>query len=511
MTSAPAVVASSTRPPRTSITLRPSSPAEHLGEAIAELASRLHAATYELLVLLREFDAQAGWNNGFLSCAHWLSWRTGIDPGAAREKVRIARALASLPRLSGAMQRGEISYAKVRALTRVATPGNEERLLDIAYAGTAAHVERVVRAWRRCDRVAAAQETERRHLHRELHTWVDDDGMLVIRGRLTPELGAVVQRALDAASDALFREAAHAAQVRSLADEVTPAQRRADALGRLAECALAGDLDGGKAGDRYQVVLHVDAAPDVPATGSLLEVPVRIGVEVEHAALEVQDGGIGVSAETVERLTCDAAVVMMRHDADGSPLDVGRKTRTIPPAIRRALQARDKRCQFPGCAARRCDAHHLVHWAHGGATGLDNLTLLCRRHHRLAHEGGIGVRRGADGQVVFHRANGTRIEPAPAPPLWRDADTAPAPTFTSCAGDRIESAGGGGHIASPDPLAPVVTTLARQGIQINAHSAPCWDGTPFNLAFVIDALLGHRPLMANQHTPTRRSRVSRID
>jgi hypothetical protein len=95
--------------------------------------------------------------------------------------------------------------------------------------------------------------------------------------------------------------------------------------------------------------------------------------------------------------------------------------------------------------------------------------------------------------------------------LWRDADTAPAPTFTSCAGDRIESAGGGGHIASPDPLAPVVTTLARQGIQINAHSAPCWDGTPFNLAFVIDALLGHRPLMANQHTPTRRSRVSRID
>ena len=214
MTFASAVVASSTRPPGTSITLRPSTPVEHVGEAIAELASRLHAATYELLVLLREFDAQAGWNNGFLSCAHWLSWRTGIDPGAAREKVRVARALADLPQLSGAMQRGEISYAKVRALTRVATPANEERLLDIAYAGTAAHVERVVRAWRRCDRVEAAREAERRHLHRALHTWVDDDGMLMIRGRLTPELGAVVQRALDAASDALFRESAHAAQAR---------------------------------------------------------------------------------------------------------------------------------------------------------------------------------------------------------------------------------------------------------------------------------------------------------
>src|SRR6185436_16643064 len=127
--------------------------------------------------------------------------RTGYAgaPGstrAAREKVRVARALADLPRLSGAMQRGEISYAKVRALTRVATPANEERLLEIAYAGTAAHVERVVRAWRRCDRVQAAQEAEQRHLHRVLYTWVGDDGMLVIRGRLTPELGAVVQRAL---------------------------------------------------------------------------------------------------------------------------------------------------------------------------------------------------------------------------------------------------------------------------------------------------------------------------
>ena len=160
-----------------------------LGEAIAELAARLHAATYQLLVLLREFDERAGWNNGFLSCAHWLRWRTGIDLGAAREKVRVAKALASLRLVSGAMQRGTISYAKVRALTRVATPENEAVLLDFAVAGTAAHVERFVRAWRRVDRVAAARETEVRHLRRELSTWVDDDGMVVVRGRLTPEIG----------------------------------------------------------------------------------------------------------------------------------------------------------------------------------------------------------------------------------------------------------------------------------------------------------------------------------
>ena len=110
---------------------------EQLGEAIAGLAARIHVATYELLVLLREFDARAGWANGFLSCAHWLSWRTGIDLGAAREKVRVARALAALPQISAAMQRGALSYAKVRALTRVATPANEARLVDAARADTA--------------------------------------------------------------------------------------------------------------------------------------------------------------------------------------------------------------------------------------------------------------------------------------------------------------------------------------------------------------------------------------
>ena len=129
-----------------------------------------------------------------------MHWRTGIDLGAAREKVRVAKALAVLPRISAAMQCGTISYAKVRALSRVATPENERSLLDLALAGNCAHVERVVRAWRRVDRVQAARETETRHLHRQLTTWVAQDGMVVIRGRLTPEIGAVVQRALEAAA-----------------------------------------------------------------------------------------------------------------------------------------------------------------------------------------------------------------------------------------------------------------------------------------------------------------------
>src|SRR2546428_4924087 len=124
---------------------------DRLGDEIAELSAHLEAATARLLDLIREFDAREGWGNGFRSCAHWLSWRVGLDMGAAREKVRGARALGTLPRLAQALARGELSYAKVRALTRGATPETEERLLGGGRAGTAAHVARVVRGCRRVE------------------------------------------------------------------------------------------------------------------------------------------------------------------------------------------------------------------------------------------------------------------------------------------------------------------------------------------------------------------------
>ena len=174
---------------------------DRLGDAIAELAAHLDAATARLLDLIREFDARGGWNSGFRSCAHWLSWRVGLDLGAARERVRVARALGTLPRLSEAFARGELSYAKVRALTRVATPETEARLLAVGRAGTAAHVERIVRGWRRVDRNAEAREARRQHAHRSLHVHQDEDGTVVVRGRLAPEVGALLLRALDAARE----------------------------------------------------------------------------------------------------------------------------------------------------------------------------------------------------------------------------------------------------------------------------------------------------------------------
>jgi hypothetical protein len=176
---------------------------DRLGNAIAELAAHLDAATARLLDLIRDFDARGGWNSGFRSCAHWLSWRVGLDLGAARERVRVARTLGTLPRLSEAFARGELSYAKVRALTRVATPETEARLLAVGRAGTAAHVERIVRGWRRVDRNAETREAKRQHAHRSLHVRQDEDGTVVVRGRLAPEVGALLLHALDGPRSAL--------------------------------------------------------------------------------------------------------------------------------------------------------------------------------------------------------------------------------------------------------------------------------------------------------------------
>ena len=159
---------------------------DRIGDEIAELSAHLDAAIARLLDLIREFDARGGWNNGFLSCAHWLCYRVGLEMGAARERVRVARSLGALPRLAQALARGELSYSKVRALTRIATPEIEERLLKVGLAGTAEHVERIVRGWRRVDRKVEVEETARWHKHRALHVYHDDDGMVIIRARLVP-------------------------------------------------------------------------------------------------------------------------------------------------------------------------------------------------------------------------------------------------------------------------------------------------------------------------------------
>src|SRR5438874_3853683 len=204
---------------------------DQLGDEIAELSAHLDAATARLLDLIREFDARDGWNNGFSCCAAWLTWRVGLAPGAAREHVRVARALGALPLLAQALARAELSYSKVRALTRVATPETEERLLAVGRAGTADHVERIVRGWRRVDRQAEAREAARQHASRALHVYPDSDGAVILRGRLTAEVGALLIQALAAARETLYQQARGQ---EAEGDPPTMAQQQADALALLA-------------------------------------------------------------------------------------------------------------------------------------------------------------------------------------------------------------------------------------------------------------------------------------
>jgi hypothetical protein len=420
---------------------------ERIGDEIAELSAHLDAASARLLDLIRDFDARAGWNTGFRSCAEWLSWRVGLDLGAAREKVRVARALPTLPRLAQALARGELSYAKVRALTRVATPATEERLLAIGRAGTAEHVERIVRGWRRMDRKAERDEASRQHTSRALHVYPAEDGTVTIRGRLSPEAGALLMKALSAARQALnkraHRETAQPAEVS--ADPPTMAQQQADALQLLAETALHRGIDPGTPAEHYQVVVHVD--------GAVLE-------DADQPGQSVVEDGTRVSAETSQRLGCDASRVVMRHDSDGRIFEVGAKTRTIPPALRRALHYRDRSCRFPGCHGRFCQAHHIRHWAQGGPTTLSNLVLLCRRHHRAVHEEGYQVDRQPDGELRFRRPDGRVIPNVPRPP------EAPA-----------------------DPVGTVRTDNDRAGIVMSAWTAtPTWRGERLDVGYAIDVL-----------------------
>jgi hypothetical protein len=361
-------------------------PLEELADEIAELSAHLDVATAHLLDLLREFDARGGWGNGsgFRSCAHWLNWRVGLNMGAAREHVRVARALGTLPVLARALAHGELSYSKVRALTRVATPETEERLFRVGKSGTTDHVERIVRGWRYMDRKTEVEEAAQRQKHRTLQVYQDTDGMVVIRGRLTPELGAVVMKALEAARETLYRHD-HDRVVHTLpADPPTWSQQQADALGLLAETALHHGMDPGTPAEHYQVVVHVDA-------------PVL--ADADAPGQSVLEDGVRVPAETSQRIACDASRVVMQHDTDGRIVDVSARTRTIPPALRRALAHRDPGCRFPGCGLRHTQGHHIRHWAQGGPTTLTNLLNLCRlcRHRHNRHYADDRIMRRARG------------------------------------------------------------------------------------------------------------------
>ena len=377
---------------------------DDLDAEICTLARQMNAQTYRLLVLVREFDDRFGWAKwGLGNCAEWLAWRCGLSLSAAREKVRTAQALRAMPATSAAFADGLLSYSKVRALTRVAELTDEDSLLAYALGATAPQVEERCRQIRN----VAPQSTpaaRRAWERRSCTLWRDEArGVMKISVEVPIEQGEVIARALERAAQTgdstvgieftAFPKSK--TEVRNSVEALGSAAngwraQQADALVAMAKAYLTGGdarEKSGPAADHYQVVLHSD-----------------------RSALH---GGIGRSdlpIETLRRLTCDGSVITLVEDENGTPLDVGRKRRTISTALRRALWARDSHCSFPGCH-NRCyvDAHHIEHWADGGDTSLENLTLLCTQHHTLLHEGGFKLRRDAAGELYFQRPDGRAI------------------------------------------------------------------------------------------------------
>lgn len=455
-------------------------PLERLEAEICQLAGQLTAGTARWLQLVAEFDRREGWAQwGVRSCAHWLSWKCGLAPGAAREHVRVARALQGLPLVAAAFGDGRLSYSKVRALTRVATPQLEAELVDIALAGTASHVERITRGYRRVQRCESTGQ-DRRYADRYLRWYWDDEGALVLRGRLPPEEGALVLAALAAAHESqpetdepagnvptgtpmpaepvqdvpaepvpagsvpagtpqpagnVPAESPPLPSVAALTETTfspsdpevdaslerpeppgdtvdqadvpagtPPARSAADALVTMAETLLAAGPAHLLGADRYQVVVHVGL--------DTLRVP-PVAPQPPGSRAETEDG-VPLLPETLSRLACDSSLLAVLDDAAGSPLDVGRKTRSVPAALRRALRCRDGGCRFPGCAERRhVDAHHIQHWARGGPTSAANLVLLCEFHHRRVHEGGFEIDVLGPGRFRFRRPDGVPVPAAP--------------------------------------------------------------------------------------------------
>lgn len=409
---------------------------DQLADQITTLAGQINAANYRFLKLIAEFDRRKGWEGyGIRSCAHWLNWKCGIAMAAAREKVRTAKALEGLPSINEAFQKGALSFSKVRAMTRVATEENEDYLLNIAEYGTAQHMEVLVKAYRAVSRIAdkpvdfyaadlgiteEEQEKRRQELQYEnrMVSCYQDDGSWIIKAKLPQEEGGLIAKVLKELGDKIAesqssdqletdnqvpqdckvlqvkkvpQKSAKSVSAETFSDEsdsakkfeldkkeekLTFPQRRADALVAMAEHYLASSGKGSilslKGAERCQLVMHVTTA--------------MAGIKGTELGQNLD--GRWLIPGAARKLACDASLVLVEEDTAGNVLNIGRRSRIIPPAMQRALAIRDGGCQFPGCCETRyVEGHHIKHWADGGETKLENLVTLCRYHHRELHKG----------------------------------------------------------------------------------------------------------------------------
>jgi Domain of unknown function (DUF222)/HNH endonuclease len=410
---------------------------------LATLSAHLSAATARLIELVWQLHDEGDSDD----LARFLSWRCGITGREAREYVRVAEALQELPATRAAFARGELTFTKVRALTRVATASSEDGLLELAEALTASQLERALRAFRR----VAASDVREAHELEFVDYFFEEDGSLYLRARLAAEDGTLLVKALEAARERVVerrREERAAARSDAGASAASaehalqpPRSTHVEALLDVAEASFSA-FDEQRV-ERARLVVHVDAAA-LSADG--------------RGRSELEDGPV-ISPETARRLGCDAELVA-QVERDGLPVSAGRRRRTVPPALRRLLAARDRdTCCFPGCERRRhLQAHHRQHWAHGGETSLGNLVLLCFHHHRLVHEGGYTIEDDPADGLRFRNRHGVLCSTAPPrpPPARADALLAENHRLGLNIGPRTNRNGGGGSL----DLALAVSAIA---------------------------------------------------
>jgi hypothetical protein len=424
-----------------------------LGNQIAELSLRIDIAQHALFAHLRNFDAHEGWSNsGFRSTAAWLAWRIDIGPVAAREHVRVARALGELKLIDAAFAEGKLSYSKVRAITRVATPETERGFLDIAPHATASQIEKLAAAYRRTRVDPAEPSMDLRRFARRTDT---ASGMVRIEIQLAPEQANLVWEAISAALDAGRSESASAESSAGVETGASAEARRdVDPTVWQAECADA-VVSVAQA--------YLQHSPRTLGTGYELVV-MTTKEQLEHGP-----GGVGgflrdgtpVPLHIARMLACDCSRVDVETSETGEILDVGRARRTIPSAIGRALWLRDGGCRVPGCGRKHhLHVHHIEAWAEGGKTSASNLALLCPSHHALVHEGQLFVQ-VREGKLEFRNAYGLEIRPAPVRGHNLDAS------------ESIDH-----YLSTTEP---------------HAERFPQWDGSRMDLGVALDWLFAAQP------------------
>ena len=460
-------------------------PLERVEAQICELAGHLAAATCRFLVLLADFDARRGWASWEMgSCAQWLSWKCQMSSGTAREHVRVARALRDLPVIRARFAAGRLSYAKVRALTRIATPATEAGLAELAGPMTANQLERFARAHRQVTQADDADARVRRRL-----TWrFEEDGSLSGTFRLPPLAGAVLLKALRAACADLAGDppAGVSAETPAAAGRRPPWTRppRPDSPDAARRARVRRTRAGRRSGrprtwltawsrwrsrswpgrwpgpmtrrcTRWWCTPAPACSPGPPlraaapagVSAETPPAPARVpGDPADPARCHVEDGP-AISVSTAQMLACTAALSWMTHGDAGAVLALGRRRRRPSSAIRRAARERDGcRCRFPGCESRRTDLHHIQHWVNGGRTDLDNLISLCPWHHKVVHDRGYLIAAPPGGRAfAFYRPDGTPLPACPPLPepdgsidAAHDADITPDTIIPPWYGERLD-------------------------------------------------------------------------